>query len=68
MAEPAQQGPGESGAQREVAYALAVRSLLAIVAAQVLTSRLAGVRHRDYVRALAPGAVLGAVVLLACVA
>jgi O-antigen/teichoic acid export membrane protein len=38
-----------------VAYALAVRSLLATVVAQAITRRVAGVRHRDYLRALLPG-------------
>jgi lipopolysaccharide exporter len=45
-----------------VAYALAVRSLLATVAGQVITRRVAGVPHAGYLRALAPGVAIGAVV------
>lgn len=43
-----------------VAYALAVRSLLATVAGQIASRRVAGVSHLAYLRALAPGAALGA--------
>ncbi len=45
-----------------VAYALAVRSLLATVAGQLISRRVAGVPHLGYVRALAPGAAAGALV------
>lgn len=41
-----------------VAYALAARSLLATVAAQVVTKRVAGVPHGGYVRALLPAALI----------
>jgi len=47
-----------------VAYALAVRSLLATVAGQVLTRRVAGVPHLGYLRAIAPGVLLAAALLL----
>ena len=42
-----------------VAYALAVRSVLATIAAQLLTKRVAGVGHVRYARALLPGLVFG---------
>jgi len=45
-----------------VAYALAGRSLLATVAGQVASRRVAGVPHLAYVRAVAPGAAAGALV------
>jgi PST family polysaccharide transporter len=45
-----------------VAYALAVRSLVATVAGQIASRRVAGVPHIGYVRALAPGASAGALV------
>jgi PST family polysaccharide transporter len=45
-----------------VAYALASRSLLATVAGQVVTRRVAGVPHVGYLRAVAPGALAGALV------
>jgi O-antigen/teichoic acid export membrane protein len=48
-----------------VAYALAARSLLATVAAQVVSRRVAGVPHGAYARALLPGAAAGALVLAA---
>jgi hypothetical protein len=46
-----------------VAYALAVRSLLATIVAQFITRRVAGVRHRDYLRALLPGLVVAGILL-----
>ena len=42
-----------------IAYALAARSLIATIVAQVITKRRAGVGHADYVRALLPGALIG---------
>ncbi len=51
-----------------VAYALAVRSLVATVAGQIASRRVAGVPHVAYVRALAPGALLGALVATAFLA
>jgi PST family polysaccharide transporter len=45
-----------------VAYALAARSLVATVAGQIASGRVAGVPHLGYVRALAPGALAGALV------
>jgi PST family polysaccharide transporter len=45
-----------------VAYALAARSLLATLAGQVASGRVAGVPHLGYTRAIAPGAVLGLVI------
>jgi PST family polysaccharide transporter len=45
-----------------VAHALAVRSVAATVAGQVISRRVAGVPHLGYARALAPGAALGAAV------
>ncbi|MCK6461542.1 MAG: oligosaccharide flippase family protein, partial [Planctomycetes bacterium] len=45
-----------------VAYALAVRSTLATVAGQVISQRVAGVPHGGYLRAILPGAALGALV------
>ena len=47
-----------------VAYALAARSVLATIVAQVITQRVAGVRHRDYLRALWPGLAVAAVLVL----
>jgi O-antigen/teichoic acid export membrane protein len=47
-----------------VAYALAARSLLATVAAQVITQRVAGVPHRAYVAALLPALAVAAVIVL----
>ena len=47
-----------------VAWALALRSLLATIAAQIITRRVAGVRHRDYARAVLPGLALGALLFL----
>jgi PST family polysaccharide transporter len=43
-----------------VAYALAGRSLVATVVAQVITHRVAGVSYLGYLRALLPGVLLGA--------
>jgi O-antigen/teichoic acid export membrane protein len=48
-----------------VAYALAARSLLATVAAQAITKRVAGVGHAAYARALAPGLLAATVAVLA---
>jgi lipopolysaccharide exporter len=48
-----------------VAYALAVRSLLATVAGQGITKRVAGVPHLSYLRALVPGALVGSAILVA---
>jgi len=45
-----------------VAYALAVRSLVATVAGQAISHRVADVPHLGYARALAPGVLLGALV------
>jgi O-antigen/teichoic acid export membrane protein len=45
-----------------VAWALAARSLMAAAAAQVICRRVAGVPHVRYVQALAPGALVGALV------
>lgn len=45
-----------------VAYALAARSLVATAAGQIASHRVAGVPHVAYVRALAPGALVGALV------
>jgi len=47
-----------------VAHALAARSLVATVVAQVITHRVAGVSHLGYLRALLPGALLGAAFVL----
>ena len=47
-----------------VAYALAARSLVATVVAQVITRRVAGVSHVGYLRALLPGVLLGAAFVL----
>ena len=44
-----------------VAYALAARSLVATAVAQVITKRKAGVGHRDYALAVAPGLAFGLV-------
>lgn len=46
-----------------VAYALAVRSLVATVAGQIVSRRVAGVPHLGYLRALAPGAATGVALL-----
>ena len=43
-----------------VAYALAARSLVATVAGQIASRRVAGVPHLGYLRALGPGAAIGA--------
>ncbi len=45
-----------------VAYALAARSLLATVAGQIVSRRVAGVPHLRYLRALLPGAAAGGLV------
>jgi O-antigen/teichoic acid export membrane protein len=45
-----------------VAYALAVRSLVATVAGQVISRRVAGIPHAGYLRAVAPGAALAGVI------
>jgi len=42
-----------------IAYALAARSLIATVVAQVITKRRAGVGHVDYLKALLPGTLIG---------
>jgi PST family polysaccharide transporter len=47
-----------------VAYALAGRSLVATVVAQVITHRVAGVSYLGYLRALLPGVLLGAAFVL----
>jgi len=47
-----------------VAYLLAARSLAATVVAQVITNRVAGVPHAGYARAVAPGLVVGGLLLL----
>jgi len=49
-----------------VAYALALRSLVAAVAGQIVTRRVAGVAHKAYLCALAPG--LGLAGLIAALA
>lgn len=46
-----------------VAYALAARSLVATAVGQVISKRVADVPHAGYLRALAPGAAIGALVL-----
>ncbi len=46
-----------------VAYALAARSLLATAVAQGITRRVAGVEHAAYLRALWPGAAVGAAIV-----
>ena len=48
-----------------VAYALAARSLLATVAGQIVSHRVAGIPHLAYARALAPGALAGGLVCAA---
>jgi len=47
-----------------VALALAGRSLVATVVAQIITHRVAGVSHLGYLRALLPGVLLGAAFVL----
>jgi O-antigen/teichoic acid export membrane protein len=47
-----------------VALALAARSLVATVVAQIITRRVAGVSHLGYLRALLPGVLLGAAFVL----
>jgi len=47
-----------------VAYALTARSLLATVAGQIATGRVAGVPHLRYVRAVLPGALAGSLILV----
>jgi len=45
-----------------VAYALALRSLAAAVAGQIVTRRVAGVAHGAYLRALVPGLVVAGLI------
>jgi PST family polysaccharide transporter len=47
-----------------VAYALAARSLVATVAGQAISRRVAGVPHGGYLRALLPGLSVGAAIFL----